>query len=118
MYSEIPRSLAANIHSQWSTKKRSTSCDLVVGGEGRRTAVIMRLHGFAQCVIIIEANKDHTSVDLCLLCLNARCAKWLMPDNVSQWPLSLFCMFVDVIAREPKEIPCEGKKERLFIAAA
>lgn len=85
-----------------------------------RTAVVMRLHGFAQCVIIIEANKDHTSVDLCLLCLNARCAKWLMPDNVSQWPLSLslFCMFVDLIAREPKETPSEGKKERLFIAAA
>lgn len=39
---EIPRSLAANIHSQWSTKKRSTSCDLV-GGEQQSSCVCMAL---------------------------------------------------------------------------
>lgn len=83
-----------------------------------RTAVVMRLHGFAQCVIIIEANKDHTSVDLCLLCLNARCAKWLMPDNVSQWPLSPSFLYVCGINRaRTKRNTKRGKKGKIIYSS-
>lgn len=86
MFVKIPRSLAVNIVVPiWCTEERSTLRDIFQ--QSANSEHWYSCHAFAwlyaMCHIVIVENKDHTSVDLCLLCLNVIGAKWLMPDNVS-----------------------------------